>query len=368
MAENQAAKPFKMEISDPLKIMKQTGCEALWTHDLAAIRHAVGFTGSAGHLVWLKKGAPVLFVDGRYTLQAKKECAGIEAVTIPQRMIASIAENLLNRGLKKVAIDANNFTHREFKAVADFFGDKAEAVPSETTLQSFRMVKTEDELKIMRQAIAIASRSFKTVAAEWLKEGVTEAKFAWELEKAMREGGASGMSFDPLVATGDHAAIIHAKPTNRKFKSGECVIIDFGLVYKGYCTDRTDTVSIGKPGAKMQEIFDVVKASHDLAIAAIKPGVKTTKIDAISREYIAQKGYGQYFTHGLGHGVGLEIHEMPAFSPMMETVLKEGMVVTVEPGVYIEGLGGVRVEDMILVTKDGCEVLTPKRPAKMPIF
>ncbi len=351
------------------EILSENNIEALWTHDLPAIRHAVGFTGSAANLVWRKDDLPLLFVDGRYTLQAGYEAKDrAEVITAEGAIIQFIAEALKERKISRLGFDATNFTYYEWHTLKDALGGDIELVPVEIRLQALRMIKSKQELEIIRKGIEMADASLRYAIENYLKVGVSEKEFAWQLERRMRESGAEGMSFPPLVAAGEHAAVIHAQPGEKKFEQNQCVLIDFGLVFNGYCTDRTDTVAIGTPPDEMVKIFHIVKDAHDFAIDAIKPGVDTIKIDAIARDHIASKGYGEYFTHGLGHGVGLEIHELPVFSPRARTVLEPGMVITVEPGIYIEGLGGVRIEDMILVTEDGVEVLTPPRPNDMPTF
>jgi len=352
---------IKLNPFDSDYIFDTAQVEAFWTNNLPAIRHQVGFTGSAGHLL-LRSGATThLFVDGRYTLQAASEAPDVERSTITMGFFEDVAAYLQEHAIKRVAFDANSFTYREWQKANEACGDDIELVPFTENLMAMRMVKSEEEIAIMKEAIEIADVSLQETLRIFMRPNVTEKEFAWALEKAMRDRGAEKLSFDTIVAGGENAAIIHATPTDRIFNDGEVVLIDYGMVYKGYCTDRTDTVVLGTPSDEMDKIYNIVEEAHDAAIAAIKPGMTTPQLDAIARKVIDDAGYGEYFSHSLGHGVGLEIHEYPVLSPRAETVLEPGMIVTVEPGIYLEGKGGVRIEDMVLVTEDGFEQLTPLR-------
>jgi len=191
-----------------------------------------------------------------------------------------------------------------------------------------------------------------------IKPGISEADIALDLEFEMRRLGADGRAFEFIVASGVRGAMPHARASSRVIETGELITIDFGALKDGYHSDETVTISCGEPGERAREIHEIVREAHDLAVAAVAPGISCKALDAIARNHITEKGYGDYFGHGLGHGVGLDIHEKPTLSPRSEAVLEEGMVITVEPGIYVPGFGGVRIEDTLLVTADGYEILT----------
>ena len=244
---------IKLTPFDSDHIFASAGTEAFWTNNLPAIRHRMGFTGSDGHMV-LRKGAPDhLFVDGRYTLQAAQEAPDTEQSTVTAGFFEDVADYLRQQGLEKVAFDANAFTYREWQKATQVCGDGIELVPFTENLMAMRMVKTPEEIAIMREAIRIADVSLQETLRVFMRPNVTEKEFAWALEKAMRDRGAEKLSFDTIVAAGENAAVIHATPTDRVFKDGEVVLIDYGMVYKGYCTDRTDTVGLGTPGPRNDE-------------------------------------------------------------------------------------------------------------------
>lgn len=209
----------------------------------------------------------------------------------------------------------------------------------------------------MREAIRIASLGFQE-ARSAIKPGVTEVEVAHRIESVLRENGATGPSFDIIVASGARGALPHGIATGKKIKSGELVIVDMGALYKGYSSDETRTYAVGRASKKAREVYGIVKDAHDRAIESVRPGVKVSDIDKAARDYIKDAGFGEFFGHGTGHGVGLNIHEAPSVSPAGRETLSEGMIFTVEPGIYLEGEFGVRIEDMILVTVDGFVVLT----------
>lgn len=220
-----------------------------------------------------------------------------------------------------------------------------------------RMVKDETELQKLTQAEAIGDAAF-THILDYIKPGVTEAEIALELEFFMKRQGASKLSFDTIVASGPNSSMPHAQVTNRKIQCGDFVTMDFGCVYQGYCSDMTRTIAVGTPSDDMKKIYQIVLDANLRAMEGIRAGVKCNDIDALARDYITSKGYGEYFGHGLGHGVGLDIHEEPRFSPKCDVVAKENMVITDEPGIYLPGQFGVRIEDLIVVKQDGYERLS----------
>lgn len=337
-----------------LRILKEERADGLLITDLATIRYLSGFTGSEASVL-ITTEAFFILVDSRYTSQAKREASHFITVKIVKR--AEETARLIRRlKLDRVGFDATALSvasHGELEAQLRGVG----LVAVKDSFSKLRTRKDCSEIALIRRAIAIATAGFREIVP-LVRTGITEKEIAAELEIAHRRAGADKVPFDTIVASGPRSALPHGVASNKKIRPGELVTIDFGIQYQGYCTDETCTVVNGTPTQKQREVFAVVKAAHDRAIEKIKPGVPTKKVDAAARDYIAKKGFGKYFGHGTGHGVGLSVHEEPRLSPLSDETLKEGMVVTVEPGIYLPRWGGVRLEDMVLVTRGGCEVLT----------
>ena len=351
------ANPVRFGLGD---LFEKHDIDGLWITNLSTIRHLSGFSGSTAHLVASPSvDSDLLVVDSRYTLQAAQECPGHEVITVMKRLLGFF-EIIRERGYKKLGIEGNSMTVAEFQLAKEHLPD-CELVVVTENLACLRICKTEEELTILRAGIDVADQAMNALLP-MIKPGATEKFLAWELEKAMRERGASGVSFPAIVAGGPRSAVVHAQPTDRALERGDLVLIDQGLMYQGYATDRTDTFVLGEPDDKQREIYQVVQDAHDFAIEAVRPGITTGEVDAVARDHIKDKGYGEYFGHSLGHGVGMEVHEMPTVAPEDKGILEPGMIITIEPGIYLEDWGGVRVEDMVLVTDSGCEVLTHARP------
>jgi Xaa-Pro aminopeptidase len=247
-------------------------------------------------------------------------------------------------------------TYQTHKELAEKLSG-GELIPMDERVRNIRAVKDGEEIERIKRTIDIASESLRENI--WrLKPGAQEKEIAVELEFSMRRKGAEGISFDTIVASGDRSALPHGKPSERRLEKGDFVIIDFGVRYQGYHSDETCTFVCGKPNRRQKQVYQIVKDAHDKTIASVRPGEKAQELDAIARGWIADAGYGAYFGHGTGHGVGLAVHEDPVIGPESKDVVEEGMIFTVEPGIYVPGWGGVRIEDMVLVTGNGCEVLT----------
>lgn len=224
-------------------------------------------------------------------------------------------------------------------------------------IEKIRLFKDDEEIEEIQKAQDIADKVFSELL-DFIKPGKTEREVHHYMLERMRAHGASGESFDAIIASGVRGALPHGVASDKVIEKGELLTLDFGCIYNMYCSDMTRTIAVGEISDKQREIYEVVLEAQKRALAAIKPGVRTADIDAIARDYITEKGYGENFGHGLGHGVGLEVHEAPRLSPKSDEVLEEGMVITDEPGIYIEGFGGVRIEDIILVTEDSHRVLS----------
>ncbi len=322
--------------------------------DMKNVRYFTGFTGSDGALVVGENGGMFL-TDGRYTTQAKGEVASF-SVTEYRNKIQGIVDAVGSLKMKKVGVESHAMSLYFFNAIKPRLPERR-VVPIEEDLALLRMVKDQDEIDDLKESIRISEESFGQVTA-LMKAGTREDDIAIELEYRMKKGGSGVLPFPIIVAAGTNGALPHAHAGDRRLEAGNLLTVDFGAQYRGYHSDQTVTVMIERDGAKEREVHGVVLEAQRRAIAAVKPGVPTKDIDAIARDYIKERGYGDYFTHGTGHGVGLDIHEPPSVSPLGKELLEEGMVVTVEPGIYIPGWGGVRIEDMILVGKTGPSILT----------
>jgi len=318
------------------------------------IRYLTGFSGSEGYL-FVGNDENLLLVDSRYITQAHEETKACR-VSLVNKGIRGVAAQISAVGLRRLGFEAQSISVALFEQLKEGL-QQVEVIPIKDELERLRGLKTGEEIAVIRQAIGIAEEAWKTVL-EMVKPGAQEAEVALELEYRMKKGGAEGTSFDCIVASGPRAALPHAQPTSRPIEEGDFVLFDFGSRYRGYCCDETCTVAVGRATEEQQHIYGIVKDAHDRAIAQVKPGVKFAAIDAAAREIIDQAGHGEHFGHGTGHGVGLAVHEWPVVGKDSQDVAEQGMVFTIEPGIYIPGWGGVRIEDMVLVTADGCEVLT----------
>ena len=349
----------KRRIRKAVRILKEEKIDALLITDMVTIRYLSGFTGSEASVIMTPEAFFVL-VDSRYTTQARREAPLFHISRISERT-EDTARLISRLKSKKVGIDAKSITYADYKELEERLA-KTSLVPVREPLLKLRMRKEGEEINIIREGIGIAAYGFNQIKDQ-IQPGKAERDVAVALEFALRKAGAEKMSFDTIVASGKRSALPHGVASNKKIRTGELVTIDFGIQYQGYCTDETCTVVAGTPTQKQKKVFGIVKEAHDRAIDKIKPGASSKKVDRAAREYIERKGFGKYFGHGTGHGVGLSVHEEPRLSPLTSEVLEEGMIVTVEPGIYIPNWGGVRIEDMILVTRDGREVLTvlPKR-------
>ena len=325
-------------------------------------RYLSGFTGSYGWLL-VTPSAALLFTDSRYTLRVAREAPAFTLRQVshehpfPKLLLAAATE----LGLAQIAFESAHTTVAEHRGLVKALKKKATLAPVENVVEPLREIKDADELTTLRRAIALTDAAFSAVVAR-LTPTTTERQAAWMLELAMRVGGADALAFPSIVAAGPNGAQPHASPSDEPLGSGRPIIIDMGVRLDGYHADMTRTIVLGEPDARFWAIYTVVAEAHRRVIAGLRPGLPAHEADALAREHIAAAGYGEQFGHGLGHGVGLAIHEGPALrraSPNLGSApLRAGMVTSVEPGIYIEGWGGVRIEDLVLLTEAGCEVLS----------
>ncbi len=323
--------------------------------DLRNIRFLCGFTGTEGALL-ITTGHAWFLCDSRYTAQAAEEIQCAEVRECGAVRIETIAALAVEFGLYRIGFEAAHTTVSSFRRLAEKLTD-IELVEIDARLDEIRIRKDQSETGLLSEVATLSSQSLAAILSR-IKPGVRELDISLALEFEMRQRGADGKAFDIIVASGVRGAMPHGVASNKIIQSGELVTIDFGAIKNGYHSDETVTVSCGKPGLREKEIHSIVRTAHDLAISAVKPGISCKDLDEVARGYIRDKGYGDYFGHGLGHGVGLDIHELPTLSPRSSAALDEGMVVTIEPGIYIPGFGGVRIEDTVVVTGNGCNVLT----------
>jgi len=317
------------------------------------VRYVTGFSGEGWAL--LGEGL-VLVTDGRYTLRAEREAPGVEVVARTGSMKDAVADRLKASGAKRVGFEADHLTVSARDELRQALRG-IRLVPCKGLLREPRMVKDANEIRLLRRAIAVTDQAFAHVVRR-LKAGLTEKQIGLEVERQLLLAGADKLSFDPIVAGGPHAADPHAEPGTRALRRGDNVKLDFGGQIRGYHADLTRTVFLGPPTKKQRAIYQVALEAQRRAIDACRPGVTCKEVDAAARDFIKEAGYGESFSHGLGHGVGLEVHEGPSLSHTSKDTLAPGMLVTVEPGIYLKGWGGVRIEDVVLITKKGREVVT----------
>jgi Xaa-Pro aminopeptidase len=337
----------------------ELGVDALLVTRLPNIRYLTGFTGSAALLLVLPTSATFV-TDGRYGEQSRTQLgdAGVDA-QIEVRITAAEQREVLARaaaGAHRIGLEDNGVTWAQQRELASAFAP-IELVPAGAVVEELRRVKDDGEVDRIAAACAIADDAFVSLLPR-LADGPTEREFALALEFAMRERGATHMSFDPIIAAGPNGAMPHSRPSDRRIEPGELVVCDFGCIVDGYCSDMTRTVSVGDPGPDARRLYDLVLASQQAGRDAVASGVGCVDVDRVCRDVISDAGYGEAFSHGTGHGVGLEIHEAPRVAASAAGTLLVGDVVTVEPGVYLPGVGGVRIEDTVVVTATGSRPLT----------
>jgi len=336
---------------------RKAGIDALLITNFTNVTYLTGFTGDDSYLLVLAKGE-VLVSDPRYTTQLEQECPGLEASIRPPGlgMVDGVANVVQAGKVSKLGIEGSSMTVglRDQIAAA---APKTALVSTADLVENLRVIKDKDEISEIRRAIWIAERAFGVLKAS-LRPERTEKEVADELENQTRLYGAKACSFPPIVAVGARAALPHARPTDQKIGADDFVLVDWGADAGPYKSDLTRVLVTGKIPPKLERIYRVVLSAQEQAIAAIRSGISCHEVDLVARTIIAKAGYAKNFGHGLGHGIGLDIHEAPRLAAKQQTVLEPGMVVTVEPGIYLPGFGGVRIEDDVLVTKGGCEVLT----------
>lgn len=327
--------------------------EAIILSCAANVRYLTGFSGEG----WIVLDQRLTLVtDGRFTLRAEQEAPGIEVLCRDKSMHEAVADRIKQGGATRVGFEADHLTvsarnelKRRLRGV--------KLVPLTGVLRAARMVKDASEIKLVRDAVAATDRAFAKIA-KTLSPRMTEVELALEIERELRRAGADGPAFDAIVASGPNSADPHAEPTGRRLGVRGNLKLDFGGIVRGYHADLTRTLFLGKPTRKQREIYQIVLEAQQRAIAACRAGITGQELDAVARNFIKEAGYGEAFSHGLGHGVGLEIHEAPSLGHTSRDVLAPGMIVTIEPGIYLKGWGGIRIEDVVLITGRGHQIMT----------
>jgi Xaa-Pro aminopeptidase len=339
---------------------KAAGVEGLLVTHLPDVRYLCGFTGSNAALVLVGAKA-VLFTDGRYTGQATLEAAGTRVVIAKKPAVMAACEWLETAGVHRCGFDGAHTTVAALETMRKALSAKVRRgmfVAVGSLVAGMREVKDAEEIERMRAAAHVGCELFDGMLT-YLEAGLTESEVAATLEYAARLAGAEGMSFDTIVASGERSALPHGRATSAKLPKRGFLTLDFGVILDGYCSDMTRTVHMGKAQPGERDVYDSVLEAQEAAVAAVAQGVTAGDVDEAARSVLRRVKLDKYFSHSTGHGVGLEIHEGPRLAAKQKQVLEQGMVITIEPGVYIPGRFGVRIEDMVLVTATGGEVLTP---------
>jgi Xaa-Pro aminopeptidase len=324
-------------------------------------RYLSGFTGSAGHLL-ISPGRAVLATDFRYYEQVGREAGAFELARVTTTMAALLPELLARDGIHRLGFESEHMTVAELQTLSEATAD-VEWVPLKEAVAGLRAVKDEAEIERLRRSAALNDEAYAHLTRT-IRPGMTEREAAWEIEAYMRSHGADKVAFDLIVAAGPNGALPHAHASEQVIEAGQPVVVDMGCLLDGYCSDMTRTFCLGEPSAHYLEVWQIVHRAQEAALRAVRAGLSGVAADAAARDVIEAAGYGEQFGHGLGHGVGLAVHEKPRAGRLSQDTLQAGMSLTIEPGIYLPGQFGVRIEDLVIVREDGIENLTgsPKAP------
>lgn len=354
---------MQAKIKKVYELMDKEGLDALLIDSPENRYYLTGFTGTAGRVLLTGKGA-YFITDFRYVEQAKKQTEGYEIVELSSNFEKGLNELLKKDGVKRLGFESKAISHEQFLK----YNEVLEVELQKTTdlIEGLRVIKGPEEIEKIKKAVEITDAAFAHILGI-IKPGVTEREIALELEFFQKRMGGEKNAFDFIVASGQRSSLPHGVASDKVIEKGDFVTLDFGVFYQGYCSDLTRTVVVGEPDEKQKEIYGLVLKAQLAVIERVKAGMSCKEVDEIARGIIGEAGYRENFGHGLGHGIGLEIHEAPRVSFTSETILQPGMVVTNEPGIYIPDWGGVRIEDDLLITEEGCEVLN-KAPKELIIL
>jgi len=358
--------PFRQRILLLREKLATARVDTLWVLQPENRRYLSGFKATDGQLtessgsLLITKDFLILVTDSRFTTEAQNEAVDFDVITLKKRFTESFPEVLSKIGTKVLGFDENHVTwgvHHELAKKLRKLSSPVRLAPVKGLVEKMREIKDPIEIRTMKAAADLMSDILATVIKQ-LKPGKTEKEIAWEIEELAREGGADGLAFPSIVASGPNSALPHAVPTDRRVRQKEPITFDVGVKIDGYCCDMTRTIFLDGATSKFRRIYATVRKAQLAALEQIKPGIKSTVPDSAARQIIRDAGFGDYFGHSLGHGVGLATHEGPRLGPEKPVELKQGMVVTDEPGIYIPGQGGVRLEEMVVIEKDGPIILT----------
>jgi len=357
---------FTKRVTDLRRRLSEMPADTAWIIQPENRRYLSGFrandtqlTESSGSLL-INKSRSVLVTDSRYTTEAESEAIDFEVKTLKQDQMEPLGNLLKEMGIKNLAFEEDYLVwgqHRQLSERLGAFSPPIELIPFNGVVEHMREVKDKTEVETMEASADLISAVLDEVIAG-LKTEMTEKAVAWRIELLARESGAEGLAFPSIVASGPNSALPHAVPSGRRIKPNEPIIFDVGARVDGYCSDMTRTVFLGDPAPDFREIYAIVRQAQLEALKSIRPGIKSSHPDSIARQVIGDAGFGEYFIHSLGHGVGLATHERPRLGQQDPVTLKTGMVVTVEPGIYIPGKGGVRLEEMVVIEENGPRILT----------
>lgn len=338
-------------------VLDQQGLDGLIVSLPANITYLTEYTSRDSYLLVSRK-QNVYFTDSRYLEEARlelKELARLQKIN--GSLFKIIADTCLDIGLKRIGFEERYLPYAEYKKIGQGLGKKADLIPTHSLIEELRQVKDQQEIKKIRKAVQITAQALRFIK-DFITPGKKEIEIEAELERFIRYQGAANSAFDIIVASGLNSSFPHHISSQKRIQKDDLILIDMGVEYQGYKSDLTRVFFLGKIKVLANQIYNIARKAQEKTIEKIKPGAKAKEIDRIGRQYIREKGFGKYFGHNLGHGVGLEVHEYPRISGQDDTALEAGMVFTVEPGIYLPNKFGVRIEDMILVTKKGCEVLS----------
>lgn len=347
--------PFKVRCQRVQKILAREKLEALLVTKAANRYYLSGFRGTSGYLL-ITSDNIFLLTDFRYVEQAKQQAPDCEIVDYGKDWFAVLSELLQTNKVKQIGFEQEQMSYGQFQRLENKVKDVI-FIGAENLIEELREVKDTLELELIKNAAFIADMAFQRLL-EVIEPGIREVEVAAELEYAMRRLGSEGTAFETIIASGIRSAFPHGIASAKKIETGDLVVIDFGATYQGYCSDMTRTLVIGAATSKQKEIYNLVLEAQLAGLAKVKADLPCQEVDDVSRQIIINNGYGDYFGHSLGHGVGLDVHENPRLAAGNTLPLKKGTVVTIEPGIYLEDWGGVRIEDMVAVTYNGCEILT----------
>lgn len=342
-------------IKQAFGLLKKNKVDCLLVTEINHVRYLSGFSGSNG-MVILAPPKAYFLTDFRYLVQAQKEVKGCTVIIADRELTSELPKLPVFSKKIRVGVEAA-FVSLKLQGLLKDLLPKADFRPTEKLIESLAITKDSEEIRKIKKAVRIADQAFSETL-KYVKPGVKEKDIAIELEYNMRFQGADASAFDIIVASGQRSSMPHGKASGKKLRKGDFVTLDFGAVYQGYTSDITRTVVLGKATAKQKKIYDIVLTAQKKGCKAAKPGLACSRLDGVVREVIMKSGYGDNFGHGLGHGIGMIVHDHPTLNPRSTDILREGMVVTIEPGIYIPNWGGVRIEDDVLITASGGQILT----------